>query len=99
MLGKLGITFGLFGSGIFMAQAVSATGDPYTSALLALLEYGVLGIAVVLLIVAYIRKDRQVNALYIRLIEKAERDSDKYHELAEAMNDVLQELTDAVAGD
>lgn len=96
MLGKLSII--LLISGVLLGQAAPA-GDPITTSLFGLLEYGVLGIAVVLLVVAYIRKDRQVNALYVRLIEKAERDSNKYHELAEALNDTLQELTDAVAGD
>ena len=52
MLGKLAISIGLFGSGILLAQtAPAANGEPFTAALLALLEYGVLGIAVVLLVV------------------------------------------------
>lgn len=70
--------------------------DPSTTALFKLTEYGVLGVAVILLIMALIRKDRQVNALYIRLVEKAEKDADKYHQLAEALNDTMQELTDSV---
>lgn len=59
-------------------------------------EYGVLGIAVIILALALVRKDRQVNALYDRLIEKSDKDSQKYHELAEALNDTLKELTEAV---
>lgn len=100
MVGKLGITLGLFGTGLVVAQAAPAAGgEPFSTALFGLLEYGVLGIAVVLLVVAYFRKDRQVNALYVRLIEKAERDANKYHELGEALNDTLKELTDAMDGD
>jgi len=90
MLGHVGIAITILGTGL-VAQA-----DPASKALFGLLEYGVLGIGVVLLAVAYIRKDRQVNALYIRLVEKAEKDANKYHELAEALNDTLQELADAI---
>lgn len=66
------------------------------SALQSLLEQGVLGAAVVILIVFLIRKDRQVNALYVRLVEKAEKDAAKYHELATAMNETLSELVDEI---
>ena len=71
--------------------------DPSATALFKLTEYGVLGCAVILLVMALIRKDRQVNALYIRLVEKAEKDSNKYHQLAEALNDTMQELTDSLS--
>lgn len=57
-----------------------------------LLEYGVLGAAVVLLVLVVVRKDKQVNALYIRLVEKSERDAEKYQELAAAQSEVLAEL-------
>lgn len=65
-------------------------------ALQSLLEYGVLGAAVVILIIVVIRKDRQVNGLYIRLVEKSERDSEKYHELASAQSEVLKELAEEI---
>ena len=60
------------------------------------LEYGVLGAAVVLLVIFLIRKDKQVNALYIRLVEKSERDASKYQELASAQNEVLTELIEEI---
>jgi hypothetical protein len=93
MVGKLAITATLL-SGIVLGAngAAAASGNPF----LGLVEYGVLGICVIGLTIALVRKDRQVNALYTRLIEKAEKDSVKYHELAEALNDTLQELVDAV---
>jgi len=87
------VTVALVSGALLVAQAQV---DPLSGALFALLEYGVLGIALVVLLIAYIRKDRQVNTLYIRLIEKSERDAHKYHQLAEALNDTLQELTDAI---
>lgn len=61
-----------------------------------LMEYGVLGIMVILLLVAYIRKDRQVGTLQDRLVAKAERDSEKYHELASELNMTMRDLTDAL---
>lgn len=60
------------------------------------LEYGVLGAAVVLLVIFLIRKDKQVNALYIRLVEKSEKDANKYQELAAAQNEVLAELIEEI---
>jgi len=92
-MSNLAIGLCLFGSGVVISQT-----NP-SSALMGLLEYGILGIAVVLLIIALIRKDRQANTLYDRLVEKSERDSNKYHELAEALNETLQELTEAVSGE
>jgi len=65
-------------------------------AIASLLDYGALGAAVVILLVFLIRKDRQVNALYVRLVEKAERDSAKYHELAAAQGEVLKELVEEI---
>jgi hypothetical protein len=61
-----------------------------------LLEYGVLGIAVFFLTLALIRKDKQVTALYIRLVEKSERGEQKYQELAEALDDTLKEMSDVI---
>jgi hypothetical protein len=63
---------------------------------LKLLEYGVLGIAVVLLTGALTRKDKQVTALYIRLIEQSDRNGQKYHELAEAMTETMEELAASI---
>lgn len=57
-------------------------------------EYGVLGICVAALTYAVIKKDKQVNTLYLRLIEKSERDAQKYQELSVALNDTLKELID-----
>jgi len=93
MIGKL-VTVTLFTSGAVLAAngAEAVTGNP----LFGFAEYGVLGLCVIALTIALVRKDRQVNALYIRLIEKAEKDATKYHELAEALNDTLKELVDAV---
>lgn len=78
------------------SDAAAQAADPVSKALYSLSEYGVLGIAVILLVMALIRKDRQVNALYIRLVEKAEKDASKYHQLADALNDTLKELTKAL---
>lgn len=61
-----------------------------------LMDYGVLGAAVVILIVMLIRKDRQVNTLYLRLVEKSEKDSQKYQELSSAQADVLRELAEEI---
>lgn len=60
------------------------------------LDQGVLGAVVVLLVMALIRKDKQVNHLYIRLVEKSDKDAQKYHELAAAQNDVLNELAEEI---
>jgi len=61
-----------------------------------LIEQGILGIGVVFLAIAYIRKDKQVTALYTRLVEKSERDAQKYHELAETMDGTLKEMSQAI---
>lgn len=65
-------------------------------AITSLLDYGTLGIVVIILLVFLIRKDKQVNTLYVRLVEKAELDSAKYHELAAAQGDVLKELIEEI---
>lgn len=61
-----------------------------------LLEYGALGAVLIIMIIMMIHKDRQVNALYVRLVEKSERDSEKYHELSSAQSDMLRELAEEV---
>lgn len=66
------------------------------SAFQSLMEYGALGVVLVIMIVMLIHKDRQVNALYIRLVEKSERDSEKYHELSSAQSEVIRELAEEV---
>lgn len=60
------------------------------------LQYGALGATTVLLIIFLIRKDRQVNALYVRLVEKSERDAAKYHDLAAAQNELMAELVEEI---
>lgn len=59
-------------------------------------EYGVLGMLVIILTIALIKKDRQVTALYSRLVQKAEKDTEKYHELAEELHKTLKELAEAL---
>ena len=82
---------------ITLATSIMTTPTDVTSnPLFGFAEYGILGLSVIALTIALIRKDRQVNMLYIRLIEKAERDADKYHELAEALDETLKELIDAI---
>ena len=75
---------------------VAAGGTGGGSILFQLAEYGILGIAVILLVLALLRLHRQNGHLYDRLIEKSERDSEKYHELGSAMNEALQELAGLV---
>jgi hypothetical protein len=64
--------------------------------LFGLVEYGVLGFCVIALAIAYVRKDKQVNDLYLRLIEKSEQHASKYHELAESLDETLKELVDVI---
>jgi len=66
----------------------------FTQLLSAISEYGVLGICVAALTYAVIKKDKQVEALYLRLIEKSESDAKKYQEITEALNDTLKGLSD-----
>ena len=60
------------------------------------LEYGVLGLSVLALGTALIKKDKQVNSLYSQLVEKAEKDTEKYHELAEELNNTMNALIEIV---
>lgn len=57
---------------------------------------GLLGIMAALSIIAAIRKDKQVTALYDRLEQKSEKLAEKYSALAEEMNETLRALTDAI---
>lgn len=92
MLNKLAIIL----SSSVIADTANAAQEVTQHPLFGFAEYGVLGLCVIALAIALVRKDRQVNALYIRLIEKAEKDSTKYHELAAALDETLKELIDAV---
>lgn len=67
-------------------------GEVIQISMMKMMEFGVLGVAVVILVIALVRKDKQVNSLYVRLVEKSERDSDKYHDLAAAQSDAVKEL-------
>lgn len=69
---------------------------PIDQAIYRLIEHGVLGIAVVFLSLALIRKDKQVSSLYTRLVEKSDRGAHKYHELATEMDRTMKELSRAV---
>ena len=61
-----------------------------------LIAQGGMGLlAAIALYVAY-KKDRMVDALYTRLVEKSEKDSDKYQQLAGVQNETMRELTEAV---
>lgn len=92
MLNKLAIIL----SSSIVSTTANAANEVTQHPLFGFAEYGVLGLCVIALTIALVRKDRQVNTLYIRLIEKAEKDATKYHELAEALDDTLKELIDAV---
>ena len=57
---------------------------------------GLMGVVAILAIIIAVRKDKQVSALYDRLEQKSEKAADKYHTLANEMNDTLRALTDAI---
>lgn len=63
------------------------------------LEHGILGLIAALAIFVAWKKDRMVHALQDRLIEKTEKDADKYYQFATEMNNTMKALTNAVIDD
>ena len=61
-----------------------------------LFKQGLLGLlAAIALWVAY-KKDNQVGNLQRRLIEKSEKDAEKYYQFAMEMNSTMKSLTEAI---
>lgn len=61
-----------------------------------LIKQGLLGALLVLALWVAWKKDRQVGALHRRLIEKAEKDAEKYYQFAMEMTTTMKALTDAI---
>lgn len=61
-----------------------------------LIEHGPIGVVAAVSLWWAIKKDRQVASMTKRLVEKAEKDADKYYQFALAQGRLISDLTDSV---
>lgn len=101
------VAFALFAVSAFLGPALAADAPPVVGvegtvggAVAAvvgkLLEYGPIGIVCIVALYVAWKKDRECAALKDRLIEKTEKDAEKYYQFATEMNNTMKALTETV---
>jgi len=60
---------------------------------------GLLGLVTAIAVFVAYKKDRQVTALYDRLLEKSSKTAEKYHSLASELQATIKELHDSLDHD